>query len=597
MASLPLSTTPNPPNSPIKPFESFKKYRSSETHLPGKVKSSQILRKSYINRISSLCKEGLLHEAFSVLTQMEHDDLYIGPEVYGELLQGCLYDRRFFQAEDLFLRQLKPNVFSWAAMIGMHCRLGFYGKALMDFCQMLESGIFPDNFAVPNALKASSALQWIGFGKGIHGYVWKMGFASCVYVLSSLVDFYGKCGALEDANNLFEEMPERTVISWNSMLVGFVHNGLNEEAMELFYAMRTEGVHPTRVSIASFLSASANLGAVEEGRQGHAIAVLSGLQLDNILGSSIINFYCKIGLVEEAEIVFNEMVERDVVTWNLLISGYLQDGQIDKALYTCCQMKSQNFKLDSVTLTSIIMACANSCKLELGKVGHGYSIRNGIESDTAVACSIVGLYASCGRIGDARQVFRAAITRDLALWNAMISAYAHFGMSSEALKLFYQMQLEGVPPNVVSWNSTILGFLRNGKFSEAQDMFSQMQLTGVRPNLTTWATLISGLAQNGFLYEAINLYGQMQEEGRRPCSMIVVGVLLACTNAVALHYGMVIHGHIIRQGLLSSISVTTSLIDMYVKCGQGNIADSIKFCSNEPLMYSAVTSDSGLQRK
>ncbi|XP_072958800.1 pentatricopeptide repeat-containing protein At5g55740, chloroplastic-like [Typha angustifolia] len=456
MASLPLSTTPNPPNSPIKPFESFKKYRSSETHLPGKVKSSQILRKSYINRISSLCKEGLLHEAFSVLTQMEHDDLYIGPEVYGELLQGCLYDRRFFQAEDLFLRQLKPNVFSWAAMIGMHCRLGFYGKALMVFCQMLESGIFPDNFAVPNALKASSALQWIGFGKGIHGYVWKMGFASCVYVLSSLEDFYGKCGALEDANNLFEEMPERTVISWNSMLVGFVHNGLNEEAMELFYAMRTEGVHPTRVSIASFLSASANLGAVEEGRQGHAIAVLSGLQLDNILGSSIINFYCKIGLVEEAEIVFNEMVGRDVVTWNLLISGYLQDGQIDKALYTCCQMKSQNFKFDSVTLTSIIMACANSCKLELGKVWHGYSIRNGIESDTAVACSIVGLYASCGRIGDARQVFRAAITRDLALWNAMISAYAHFGMSSEALKLFYQMQLEGVPPNVnLNWRAEI----------------------------------------------------------------------------------------------------------------------------------------------
>ncbi|OAY63324.1 Pentatricopeptide repeat-containing protein, chloroplastic [Ananas comosus] len=530
---------------------------------------------------------------------MECDNLPIGPEIYGEILQGCLYRRLLSQgeqiharivkngaffykneyietkllifyakcdcldvAEGLFLRQCKPNVYSWAAMIGLRSRLGVHSKALRGFCDMLEAGEFPDNFVIPNALKASSALRWVFIGKGIHGYAWKMGFASCVYVLSSLVDFYGKCGASADARNVFEEMPERNVVSWNSMLVAYVHNGLDEEALELFYDMRIELVEPTRVSVASILTASANLEAFDEGIQGHAIAILRGLELDNILGSSIINFYCKVGLIGEAEIIFDHMVDRDVVTWNLLVSGYLQDGQIEKALNTCRQMRKQKLKFDSVTLSSITMASAYSRKLELGKAAHGYSIRNGLESDQTVTCSIIDLYASCGRIGHARKVFDTASSRDLVLWNTMISGYAHHGMSGEAFKLFYEMQLEGLPPNVVSWNSIILGFLRNGQVTEAKDMFSQMQLTKVNPNLTTWSTLISGLTQNGCAHETINHYGRMEEVGLRLYPAIIVAVLLACNSLVSLHYGRVIHGQITKLGLLASISVATSLIDM-----------------------------------
>lgn len=567
---------------------------------------------------------------------MQSEDHQIGPEIYGELLQGCVYERAlspglqihaqilkngtFFSkneyvetkllifyakcdllsiAYDMFLRLRRQNVFSWAAMIGLWCREGLNERALSGFCEMQEMGFLPDNFVVPNAFKACSALHWIGFGKGVHGLALKIGLRQCVFVASSLVDMYGKCGFLEDAQKVFDKMAERNVVAWNSMLVGYVHNGMNAEAIEVFYYMRDEDIEPTRVTVASFLSASANLEALDEGRQGHAVAILNGLELDNILGTSLINFYSKVGLIEDAEHVFSRMAERDVVTWNLMISGYIQDGQIENALEMCQQMRSDDLRYDSVTLASVFCASADLVNLELGEQGHCYCIRNNLESDVVVASCIIDMYAKCQRTDDARKVFNITTHRDLMMWNTMIAAYAQLGLSGEAVKLFYQMQLEGVPPNVVSWNSVIMGFLRNGQIDEAEDIFSQMQYTGMQPNLVTWTTLISGMVQNGHGYKAILLFQQMQAAGLRPNSVCIVAVLLACTCLVSLQHGKAVHGYTVRHGLHMSLSVLTSLVDMYAKCGSINIAEKIfktSLTKDLPL-YNAMISGYALHGK
>eukprot|EP00268_Persea_americana_P065269 TRINITY_DN8685_c0_g2_i1.p1 TRINITY_DN8685_c0_g2~~TRINITY_DN8685_c0_g2_i1.p1 ORF type:complete len:862 (+),score=151.85 TRINITY_DN8685_c0_g2_i1:93-2588(+) len=591
---------------------------------------------SYFHHISSLCKEGRLQEAVSFLNQMQSQNLQIGPQFYGELLQGCVYERAVFPGQqihaqilkngdffskneyvetkllifyakcdistvacDMFCRLRKQNVFSWAAMIGLWCRDGLHERALLGFCQMLEMDFAPDNFVVPNALKACSALQWIQFGKGVHGFVSKMGLGDCVYVASSLVDMYGKCGFLEDARVVFDEMPERNVVAWNSMIVGHVHNGMNEEAMEVFCDMRVKDFEPTRVTLASFLSASANLDALDEGRQGHAIAVLNGLELDNILGSSLINFYSKVGFIEDAEHVFCRVVERDVVTWNLLISGYVQVGQVDNALEMCHQMRLQGLRFDSVTLASMLAACAGSENIDIGKQAHGYCIRNSLESDVVIASSIADMYAKCGRINDARWVFDITTQKDLVMWNTLIAAYAHLGLSGEAMKLFYQMQLEGAPPNVVSLNAVILGFLRNGQIKEADDMFKQMQYIGMEPNIITWTTLISGMAQNGYGYEAILLFQRMQAAGIRPNSVCIISVLSACTSLVSLQYGKAIHGHVVRHWHFMSLFVLTSLIDMYAKCGSIYLAEYVFKTSlhNELPLYNAMIAGYALHGK
>ncbi|GFY96298.1 tetratricopeptide repeat (TPR)-like superfamily protein [Actinidia rufa] len=545
MASLPINTTLNPHTPHSKTTKSPNLTPTHLTTLQENGKNNRILYKSYIKQISSLCKDGQIQEAVDLFTDMQSESFQIGPEIYGELLQGCVFER------DLLLGQQIHALIIKNGELFARNETGFSENALLGFCEMQENGFLGDNFVVPNVLKACGALQLIGFGKGVHGYVLKMGFGVCVFVASSLVDMYGKCGVWGDARKVFDEMLERNVVAWNSMIASYVQNAMSEEAVDVFHDMRVEGVEPTHVTIASFLSASANLCAVVEGKQGHAIAIVHGLELDNILGTSMINFYSKVGLIEDAELVFSRMLEKDVVTWNLLISCYVQHGLVESALNLCQLMRLENFRFDSVTLALILSASANTSNLKLGQEGHCYCIRHNFESDVVVASNIVNMYGKCGKINHASSVFSSTTKRDLVLWNTLMGAYAEQGLSGEAIKLFYQMQLESVPPNVISWNSVILGFLRSGQVNKAKDMFSQMKALGFQPNLITWTTLVSGMVQNGFGDEAILLFQKMLESETQPNILSIMGVLSACTAVASLQFGRAIHGHagLVNEGL------------------------------------------------
>ncbi|KAM2772671.1 hypothetical protein COP1_017787 [Malus domestica] len=164
------------------------------------------------------------------------------------------------------------------------------------------------------------------------------------------------------------------------------------------------------------LQASANLDTLQDGEQGHAIAVICGLELTTNFRSPLMDFYSTVGLIEDAESVFNMMLQKDVVTWNLLISGYVQNGEVDKALNACRLMRPKNLKFDSATLATLMSAFPET--------------------------TIVDMYAE--KIGCARRVFNTLITRDLILWNTMLPTLAELGHS---------------------------GFLNNGQVNETKDMF------------------------------------------------------------------------------------------------------------------------------
>ncbi|XAR66954.1 hypothetical protein NMG60_11013351 [Bertholletia excelsa] len=616
-------------NPPITHPKSAKSPSFTSIHPANLHETGKIMRQSYFKQIASLCKDSQLRQAVHLFAEMQTENLQIGPEIYGELLQGCAYERNLFLGQqihaliikngeyfakneyfetkilifytkcdllevttDLFRRVRKQNVFSWAAIIGLYCRMGFGVEALLGFCEMQENGYLADNFVLPNVLKACGAMQMLGLGKAVHGYVFKVGFGRCVFVASSLVDMYGKCGVLGDARKVFDKMAERNVVAWNSMIASYVQNGMNDEAIEIFYDMREKGVEPTHVTVSSFLSASANLFALVEGKQGHAIAIVNGLELNKILGSSIINFYSKLGLIEDAELVFSRMLEKDVVTWNLLISCYVQCGLVENAINLCQLMRSENFRFDSVTLASTLSASADTSNIKLGQESHCYCIRNNLESDVVVSSSIINMYAKCGKTNHARKAFNFTKQRDLVMWNTLLAAYAELGISGEALNLFYQMQLEGVPLDVVSWNSVILGFFRSGHVNKAKEMFTQMKSLGFNPNVITWTTFVSGLAQSGCNNEAILFFHQMLEAGICPNIVSIVSALSACTNINLLLVGRAIHGYITRQGLSLSIPVATALVKMYAKCGSLYQAEGVFDTSpiKELALYNAMIS-------
>lgn len=629
MASLHLNTSLSPFPPQIKPEKSPQLIQTHCKQSYGNGKNPEILTKSYFTHISSLCKDGQLQQAVDLLNRMEAQELRIGPEFYGELLQGCVYRRdlllgqqvhakilkngKFFAknefietklvifyakcdlfdvSSNLFSRLRLKNEFSWAAMIGLYSRVGLFEEALWGFIEMQENGISADNFVLPNVLKACGALNNAGFGKCVHGQVWKLNFDGCVFVASSLIDMYGKCGALVDARKVFDNMSKRNVVAWNSIIGSYMQNGFNEEAIQIFNEMRIEGFEPSRVTLSSILTTSANLRALKVGKQVHAIAIQNGLDLDNILGTSLINFYAKVGLASDAELVFSRMTEKDVVAWNLLIFCYVQSGEVEKALYLCREMRLAGLLYDCVTLSSLLSASTNLRDLNLGKAAHCFCLRNNFETDAVVASSIVDMYAKCKRITDARQVFDSTADKDIVSWNTLLAAYAEMGFSGETLKLFYQMQLDGVQQNIISWNLVILGFLRNGQINEATDMFLQMKASGVHPNHITYTTFITGLSQIGFGNEAIMFFQQMLEAGLEPTSASIVGVLSACTNMASLLCGKAIHGYTVRQGIPLSLSMATSLVDMYSKCGNLNMARQIfdAISIKEIALYNAMIS-------
>nr|GMD80065.1 pentatricopeptide repeat-containing protein At5g55740, chloroplastic [Ipomoea batatas] len=605
MASLHLNTSLSPFPPQIKPEKSPQLIQTHCKQSYGNGKNPEILTKSYFTHISSLCKDGQLQQAVDLLNRMEAQELRIGPEFYGELLQGCVYRRelhlgqqfhakilkngKFFAknefietklvifyakcdlfdvSSNLFSRLRLKNEFSWAAMIGLYSRVGLFEDALWGFIEMQENGISADNFVLPNVLKACGALNNAGFGKCVHGQVWKLNFDGCVFVASSLIDMYGKCGALDDARKVFDNMSKRNVVAWNSIIGSYMQNGFNEEAIQIFNEMRIEGFEPSRVTLSSILTTSANLRALKVGKQVHAIAIQNGLDLDNILGTSLINFYAKVGLASDAELVFSRMTEKDVVAWNLLIFCYVQSGEVEKALYLCREMRSAGLLYDCVTLSSLLSASTNLRDLNLGKAAHCFCIRNNFETDAVVASSIVDMYAKCKRITDARQVFDSTADKDIVSWNTLLAAYAEMGFSGETLKLFYQMQLDGVQQNIISWNLVILGFLRNGQINEATDMFLQMKASGIHPNHITYTTFITGLSQIGFGNEAIMFFQQMLEAGLEPTSASIVGVLSACTNMASLLCGKAIHGQIFDAISVKEIALYNAMISGYALHGR-----------------------------
>ncbi|KAK7411240.1 hypothetical protein VNO78_02673 [Psophocarpus tetragonolobus] len=572
------------------------------------------------DHISHLCKTGRVSEAAESLTQLQ--PLAAGPALYGSLLQTCVYERalplgtqlharliklgptfsdnRFLSsklillyskcghslaARRLFLDPRNRNVFSWAAVIASLARSGRPRAALAAFVAMqLQDGVFPDNFVLPNVLKACAVLRFIRFGRAVHAFLLKTLLTQCVYVSTGLLDMYGKCGALEDAEKVFAFMPQRNDVAWNSMLVTYAQNGRNEDAVGVFREMRVQGRDVSLVALSGFFTACANLGAVGEGRQGHGLAVVGGLELDSVLGSSIMNFYFKVGLVEEALVVFGNMVVRDVVTWNLVVAGYVRFGMVEKALEMCCLMREEGFGFDSVTVSALLAVAADMRDLGLGVKAHGYCVKNGFDGDVVVLSGIVDMYAKCGRMDCAIRVFGSARKKDIVLWNTMLAACAEQGLSGEALKLFFQMQLESVPPNVVSWNSVIFGFFKNGQVAEARDMFVEMCSSGVVPNLITWTTMMSGLAQNGLGYDAMMVFREMQDVGIRPNSMSIASALVGCTSVALLKYGRAIHGYVLRHDMSQSLHVTTSIMDMYAKCGSLDYAKRVfSMCSTKEL--------------
>ncbi|XP_058089519.1 pentatricopeptide repeat-containing protein At4g33990 [Magnolia sinica] len=435
--------------------------------------------------------------------------------------------------------------------------------------------------------------------KRLHALLLVSGLTQNVFFSTKLVTLYTNLGEVHHARLVFDQIPKKNVVAWNSIISGYVRNGSFREGLDCYYRMSTNSrVRPDFFTFPVVLKACEELG---DGRKVHCLVLKLGFGSDFFVAASLIKLYARFGLVVDARRVFDEMLVRDLGSWNAMISGYCQNGKAAEALWLFEEVLLDGERMDSVTVSSVLPVCAPLQDHLMGRLIHVYVIKHGLDFDVFVSNALINMYAKLGYMRDAQRVFDGMEVRDLVSWNSMIAAYEQAGEPIAALGFFHEMKGNGLRPDVLTvvslasvaaqsgycqngrsvhgfvmrrgWisedifvgNALVDMYAKMGKIDDAQKVFDRMLMKDV----ISWNTLITGHAQNGLANEAIELYHMMDEyEGIVEDQGTLVSVLPAISHVGALQQGMRIHGRSIRVGLHLDVFVGTCLIDMYTKCGR-----------------------------
>ena len=351
--------------------------------------------------------------------------------------------------------------------------------------------------------------------KSIHAQIIIGGFEENPFLGAKLVGKYAQCyeSNIEDARKVFDCLPDRDVFVWNTIIQGYANLGPFMEALNIYEYMRCSGVAANRYTFPFVLKAC---GAMKDGKKGQAIhghVVKHGLDLDLFVGNALVAFYAKCNEIGASRRVFDMISEKDIVTWNSMISGYAINGCADDALvlfHNMLQVQGDTvYAPDSATLVAILPACAQAAAIQEGLWIHSYVIKSGIELDATLGSGLIAMYANCGRLNSARDVFDRIDDKNIVVWNAIIRCYGMHGHADEALKMFSGLIDSGLHPDGIIFLCLLSAFSHAGMVAEGMELFEKMGDYGVEKSSEHYASMVDILGRAGFLHEAVKFVKNM----------------------------------------------------------------------------------------
>lgn len=489
----------------------------------------------------------------------------------------------------------------WNGLMAAYTKNFMFIEALELFEKLLRYPYMgPDSYSYPSVLRACGGLSRVDYGKMVHAHLVKTGFLSDVVVSSSLVSLYAKCNLFGCAIQVFDEMPDRDVASWNAVISCYYQHGQPEKAVELFNKMRHAGFDPNSVTFTVVISTCARLLDLERGKEIHKELIKSGFLLDGSVGSSLVDMYGKCGCLEMAEEVFKQIHQKNVVAWNSMIAGYSLKGDSKSCLQLFRRMKDEGTRPSLTTFSSILLACTRSVQLQHGKFVHGYIIRNNIDADNYINNSLVDLYFKCGILSYAKNIFEKMTKVDIVSWNVMISGYATMGNYFAALGIYDSMNEVGVTPDAITFTSVLpacsqLAALEKGKeihncitnhelendevvmgalldmyakcgaIDEAIKVFQRLP----KRDLVSWTSMITAYGSHGQALEALKLFAKMQQSKEKPDGVTFLAVLSACSHAGLIDEGYNYFNQMITEyGIKPGVEHYSCLVDLLGRTGK-----------------------------
>lgn len=391
---------------------------------------------------------------------------------------GCLV-----YAQSLFEETSIDDPFICNTMIRAYTNSVFPIKAIHIYNHMQNLNVGTDNYTYNFALKACAralkckeddAVKSYGVGiarKGaeIHCRVFKSGFDNDLYVQNSLVFSYSQCGYIGLARHVFDEMTEKSVSTWNIMISAYDQINDFESADNLFVMMPQKNV---------------------------------------VSWNTLLARHVRLHEIEAAKKLFKEMPERDAVSWNSMIAGYIEVKDYDGASNLFREMQISKVEATEVTLISILGACAETGALEIGMEIHKSLKGRKYKMEGYLGNALVDMYAKCGKLSSAREVFNELKMKTVSCWNAMIVGLAVNGYSEEALDVFAAMEkmLDGVRPNRVTFTGVLIACSHKGLVEEGSWYFNHMiQKYNIMPDKKHHGCMVDLLSRGGLLYEAYRM--------------------------------------------------------------------------------------------
>nr|GMD91052.1 pentatricopeptide repeat-containing protein At3g26540 [Ipomoea batatas] len=349
-----------------------------------------------------------------------------------------------------------------------------------------------------------------------------------LFLLNRAIEAYGKCACLRDAQEVFDELPQRDGGSWNAMITAYSQNGYAERGLEMFLCMRKSGVSASEITFASVLVSCASLLNVWILRQVHALIVKFGFSGNVILETSLVDAYGKCQEMDDARRMFDEIENPNNVSWNVIIRRYLDMDAGKDVVSLFSELVRANVVPLTFTVSNALVACLTIGALTEGLQIHGFSIKINAEMDKVVSNSLIDLYRKCGDLVSARRIFDLICSKDLIHWTSMVSGYAMDGKTREARDLFNEMPEK----SVISWNAMLAVYVHNSEWDEA------LQLIFLMCKQT------------------------------RDIDHVTLGLILNVSAALSdIELGKQVHGFMYRHKLHSNLFVANALLDVYGKCG------------------------------
>ncbi|XP_020583515.1 pentatricopeptide repeat-containing protein At5g04780-like [Phalaenopsis equestris] len=572
---------------------------SPSSHLPSSISSLLFSAQSLFAATqihTNLIKSGIL---FSIHTIRHH------------LISLYSYCRLPSSAFKLFDEIPQPGVVSWSFLISAYTRNGQWRESLLSFSKMRSSGVGCNEFTLPSVLKACSALSDFTASSQIHAIAVLAGFESDPFVANTLIMFYADFGKIFDCQKLFDAINGRNVVSWNALFSAYVKNDQHNIAVEFFRDMVATGMRPNEYGFSIVLNACTGSYDLDRGRIVHGYLIRLAYESDRFTANALLDFYAKLGDIDSASLVFEEISQPDIVSWNAFISGCVLQGKDILAMNLFNQMKESAMLPNEFTLSSILKASAGTTMLDLGQQIHAFMIKSGNDSDIFIGVGLVDLYAKCEHNGDSLKAFNLMQVHDLVAWNAIISGYSHNNNDSEALSLFSSMRKDGFGFN----RTTLASVLKSVANSQASTACKQTHTLAIKAgflldqhvanglvdaygkcgsledagkafhecpsgDIVSFTSMITALSQSGEGEEAMKLFHAMREMDLKPDSFVCSSLLNSCANLSASEQGKQIHTHVVKMGFVLDNFASNALVNMYAKCG--SIEDATSAFSEIP---------------